>query len=624
MATKSEWSTVTLGKKPRSKTGCRTCRIRKVKCDEEKLPVAGQAEPQCRRCAVAQIRCEWHGGPIPRRKPVAPKKSQGADAYDGTHSKTSASSSAISNGRHQRRRSLYAQTTSLALAPLQPARAQDLLQAANSLSLSGVDRYCIEYLRDSALVIILGKHWPWSTLSYAYHRVAVHEPMLMSMILASTASEIHRARCHDSSAAHARAVPDDLSDVDGRRHYGRALAGLREALKQDVKSPARIEAIFITLWLMVDYESRFGNGVSAINIHIRGIVTILHNHIVPLLQNRQRELTSVIGNREIDAHPHGETAPRPQSSQLEELNVKSPGHCTPALTGSPLRRTSVPLFLLWTLYFFTPGAVFHGLNGQAQLESDLFRFFLCGEPGKTSLTLPELYKISRQSPSRFWGEDYPATAQLDDMENLPGLTLYHRSHVVQFNITELFKKSHANKEGAERRVDMPTDSYQHITAELATIADEYDTLLSSAQSAPSVEIVPGRRVMETILWSSITYYSTIVYLYLCFPAPAVNDNSKDQQHHSLLSLSTAVTRVLELALKLHRSRPRLMLRIVWPLFIAGIATPDKIYQDWVSIRLRELAKYGQNYARVSSRFDEVIQGGEIFVQMHPSAAVIEH
>lgn len=53
-----------------------------------------------------------------------------------------------------------------------------------------------------------------------------------------------------------------------------------------------------------------------------------------------------------------------------------------------------------------------------------------------------------------------------------------------------------------------------------------------------------------------------------------------------------------------------MIRIAWPLFVAGIATSDRIYQDWVSIRLRELGRYGQNFTGVSKRFDEIIKGGD--------------
>jgi hypothetical protein len=134
-------------------------------------------------------------------------------------------------------------------------------------------------------------------------------------------------------------------------------------------------------------------------------------------------------------------------------------------------------------------------------------------------------------------------------------------------------------------------------------------LLSSAKAAPSCDIVgDGRRVMEIIYWAAITYYSTIVYFHLCFDR-LLPDKSLQT---GLMSQEKAVSLVLELSLKLHRSRPHLMVRITWPLFMAGVATADRIYQDWVSIRLRELGRYGQNYSRVSRRFDDIIRGSDLF------------
>lgn len=129
--------------------------------------------------------------------------------------------------------------------------------------------------------------------------------------------------------------------------------------------------------------------------------------------------------------------------------------------------------------------------------------------------------------------------------------------------------------------------------------------------AASCDVAGGRRIMETIFWSAITYYSTVVYFHLCFEDLVTGqpDLQTSNLQTSMLPLATAVSLVLELSLKLHRSRPPVLVRITWPLFIAGIATTDPIYQDWVSIRLRELGRYGQNYNRISSRFDEISQGG---------------
>jgi hypothetical protein len=244
-------------------------------------------------------------------------------------------------------------------------------------------------------------------------------------------------------------------------HYGRALSSLREALKQDVKSPQQIEAIFITLWLMIDYENRFGSGASAINIHIRGIETLLHNHIVPLLQCHTRQPAIMDGQIPLrQPEPHNDdTTMSEYACNTDPTNLAAPSQSPDGLGG-----TCVPLYLLWTLYFFTPAALFFG-SGTARLDTDIFRFFLRSEAGNTALSLPELYRLSRQSPSRFWGEGYPISSQLDDVENFPGLTLYHRSHVVQFKITESFK--HSPNSGTALGEGSP---YQKIVKEINTLS----------------------------------------------------------------------------------------------------------------------------------------------------------
>jgi hypothetical protein len=297
--------------------------------------------------------------------------------------------------------------------------------------------------------------------------------MVMSMILASTSSEIHRARLHDRDTARAPISIDDLSDVDGRMHYGRALSGLREALKQDVKSAAKTEAIFITLWLMIDYENRFGSGATAINIHIRGIQTLLYNHVVPLLKHHEPPPSDAISPADAGGSTELESPRYPPMTSLTDSHASQPS--IELSSNERLRYTSVPLFLLWTLYFFTPGALFCG-PGTARIDTDLFRFFLRAE-SEEELSLRELYTISRQSPSRFWGETYPATAQLDDLENLPGLTLYHRSHVVQFKITELYKQG----------IPRTPCPYGRIIEEILTIVDVSHpyTLILPFKSSPS-------------------------------------------------------------------------------------------------------------------------------------------
>lgn len=440
-----------------ARKGCRTCRIRKVKCDEEKLPSQAHEEPQCARCLAARILCEWKGDPIPRRSTrtstdISSKRSPRDEASTVNHSRTAR------KGSHLQITSYLQQSLSTRNPPSVQGQS---IQAANSLSLSGFDRECLSYIQDSMLVVVLGKHWPWSTVSYAYHKIATKEPMAMSMMLASAAREIYRSKLYDMDNSLGHLPSSERSDMDGRVHYGRALSSLREALKQEVKSPQQIEAIFITLWLMIDYENRFGSGASAINIHIRGIETLLHNHILPLLQCHT--LPAAITDSQLSLQ---QTEAPINGSTLGEYarNADSATLAPPAGSIDGLGGTCVPLFLLWTLYFFTPAALFFG-SETARLDTDIFRFFLQSETRNTALSLPELYRLSRQSPSRFWGDGYPMSSRLDDLENLPGLTLYHRSHVVQFEITEMFKHSSGPDisfgEGC---------SYQRIAKEINTLS----------------------------------------------------------------------------------------------------------------------------------------------------------
>ena len=424
----------------------------------------GQDEPQCKRCTSARLRCEWSGGPIPRKSTSASTSSPSGNAKQ--HHLDGADLSKL-----VRKRQLAQQAASSSKAALLPsqrlssANHDRSIQAANSLTLSAFDRDCLSYLQNSTLVVILGKRWPWSIVSYAYNKIAVKEPMVMSMILASTAREIHRSQLYDEEALPSSPSKKESCEFDGRMHYGRALSSLRHALKQDVKSPQKIEAVFITLWLMIDYENRFGSGATAINIHIRGIETLLHNHIVPLLQGgtaSHRSSASAITSDEAGTDPQPQTTVQPSIPGAALTRVSK--DCASQDSLEELRCTSVPLFLLWTLYFFTPAALFFG-PGTTQLDTDIYRFFVNVENGNSDhLSLPELYRICRQSPARFWGENYPMSAQLDDMENLSSLTLYHHSHVVQFKITELFKQ------GVADGVSGAKSPFQQLIDEINTIS----------------------------------------------------------------------------------------------------------------------------------------------------------
>ncbi|KAJ7072090.1 hypothetical protein C8F01DRAFT_228606 [Mycena amicta] len=71
----------------RSKTGCLTCRVKKIKCDE--------AKPSCMRCAHGQRDCTWPEG-VPTRKRASSVKESPDSGSNGPSTASSTASPGIS------------------------------------------------------------------------------------------------------------------------------------------------------------------------------------------------------------------------------------------------------------------------------------------------------------------------------------------------------------------------------------------------------------------------------------------------------------------------------------------------------------------------------------------------
>ncbi|KAL5485373.1 hypothetical protein ACEPAI_8015 [Sanghuangporus weigelae] len=72
----------------RSKTGCLTCRAKKIKCDEGK--------PNCHRCEHAHRECTWPSPAPLKKKPVARKSTAAQDNASGLETASRASGSSAS------------------------------------------------------------------------------------------------------------------------------------------------------------------------------------------------------------------------------------------------------------------------------------------------------------------------------------------------------------------------------------------------------------------------------------------------------------------------------------------------------------------------------------------------
>ncbi|KAK7005685.1 Zn(2)-C6 fungal-type domain-containing protein [Favolaschia claudopus] len=105
----------------RSKTGCLTCRVKKIKCDE--------AKPSCMRCAHGQRDCTWPEGVPARKRASSVKESPDGNGRPSTSSSTASpgtSSPSSTRGHSPSQRSpVDVAPRDLNLPPLLSSRRQD-------------------------------------------------------------------------------------------------------------------------------------------------------------------------------------------------------------------------------------------------------------------------------------------------------------------------------------------------------------------------------------------------------------------------------------------------------------------------------------------------------------------
>lgn len=158
--------------------------------------------------------------------------------------------------------------------PLRPPLSTDKIPCANSLVLNDHDRKYFQYFPSSSIVFYYMKGWQWSSFCYLYEGPATTNKVIMRMILALSASDMHREGLAVSSPG--RPTADD----HGRYHYSQAVKEFRELLEKPRRqvSVEELEIIFATMFLMVTYEWQFGSSVRHLQLHLHGVRSLLDSH----------------------------------------------------------------------------------------------------------------------------------------------------------------------------------------------------------------------------------------------------------------------------------------------------------------------------------------------------------
>ncbi len=197
-------------------------------------------------------------------------------------------------------------------------------------------------------------------------------------------------------------------------HYSTAMRLLGCAIRDtsDTTDMAYLDTIMATLWLMIVYEQKFGDGCGVgLQAHLKGAASVVQSrlHNLPSLLNWDRKHREQIKND--DSLMHSE----------EHWRI------------SPF----VGRMIVW-ISFLDGAAAFHGIGGEFNrslgsvmhgVDNDEMQSRLRGFLG--------IHRYSTAMCRAVWGSSYPQEQLLEDLENRQLLYLYGECGQLRFVLARL-------------------------------------------------------------------------------------------------------------------------------------------------------------------------------------------
>ncbi|RHZ44161.1 Zn(II)2Cys6 transcription factor, partial [Aspergillus thermomutatus] len=450
-----------------------TCRRRKVKCGEER--------PVCKRCFNLRLSCEW-GVPVKRgsRATAAVRHLQPAQPRADPPSPATYSPGIIPAAYSNTLATLWHQPpgpstdlntgpslqTAWSFLPLYPSLSVSDLACSNSLVLSEHDQKYFQYFPSSSVVFYYMKAWQWSAFCYLYQGPAASNKVIMRMILALSASDMHR------SGLVVRSPGRPTAEDHARYHYGLAVKEFRQLLETPNRevSQAELEMILATMFLMVTYEWQFGHCSRHLQLHLQGVRSLLESH---------PELFQIKDVNDV----------------LLSMDAEQPEE--------PFRVSFIPeQFLLWMLYI--------DVNSRSVgLSGSLFDYVL--RSGNPALHPDRLHRCARLWGRCFWGKQYPDQEVSDDMENYRALELLHEGMCLRHKTWQVLVDQTGFKDA------------KSLFSEMMAIREKYSDLFITAKFAGATS---PRRTLNTINMAVATFYAQLLFhrrlLYSTVPATALH------------------------------------------------------------------------------------------------------
>lgn len=520
---------------PRSRSGCWTCRNKKVKCDEER--------PLCNRCRRLRLQCDYS----PQLRLSDRRRLELIRAQDCEYANHSGAESAVSDQRCQ---SPYYSSTVKAFSKPRPGNdlilASTPFRSTSSLILTNDDHEAIKFFRTSLAESHHTKNPKFSMLSIMF-QIAKEDPMVMHMVLALGVQEI-RSRCASEILNKHRSPLES---------YSLALGLMKDRLSTTDSEPD-LDCILSALYLMLLYEEKFGDGnCTGLSRHLEGAGSILRH-----CSGELPALPDLPFEKESEGHALVRRAPQSGNRQLSLYSAR---------------------VLTW-LTLHDGAAAWYGVGGNVIAA---VYHLLSQDMSETEIgslhplqAYDTLYKYSNPLYRKIWGDVYPQSELLDDVENRSVYSLLSQCGYLRFMNSQLASLYHTNPDLAARRAEAVKNAIRHV-------GYTYCDLLEVAGSL-SMDTDGTHRLVSNLREIVPQYYAAVLDFHRLTRPYASMGN---QERHALRELMNLAFQSFK-----HGGNAA-MTRMSWPLFIAAIVTDDLIHRDWILTRFSKLDKYGRNFER---------------------------
>lgn len=374
--------------------------------------------------------------------------------------------------------------------------------------------------------------------------IAQNDAMVMNMVLAIGLQEMNSKRNEFSASSERQSV----------MHYSSALRMLSDslALNDNAKD---LDSLLTALWLMLLYEQQFGDAeCKAYTSHLQGVAS--------LVQLRGGKLLELPGDM---------MAPQKSLTTIETHKEQ------------PQISIYAARMLVW-IALLDAGAASIGIGGQ--VNAAIFSLLLSNpgdgltprqDPVKAFSALHRysnpLYRVS-------WGDAYPQSELLDDVENRNIYALLGQCAILRFMIAQLATLCRSSSNEASAKAAIIWNSLREVSDRFRELIDVADEL--SITTDNSHRLVANIRAIVPI------YHAVVLDL---MRVTAFNDPLSGRQRSALKS-------IMNLAYQSYKhGGDEALARVAWPLFLAVLETDDMLHRDWILDRFMALGKYGRNYER---------------------------